>query len=107
MLVVDPEGHERWRLEGYLPKDEFRVNLEMGLARVAVMRKDWPDAERRFDAVVQNYPDSDFAPEAVYWRGVSRYKATNDHHTLGEVTEILNDRYPDSIWAKKAVPWSH
>lgn len=79
----------------------------MGLGRAAVMRKDWQDAERRYDAIVQNYPASDFAPEAVYWRGVSRYKATNDHTSLGEIAEILSGKYPDSIWALKAVPWAH
>jgi hypothetical protein len=44
---MDAEGGERWRLEGYLPKEEFQANLEMGLARVAFTRKDWADAERR------------------------------------------------------------
>ena len=36
---MDPEGHERKRLEGYLPKDEFQTFLELGLARVAFMKK--------------------------------------------------------------------
>jgi TolA-binding protein len=79
----------------------------MGLGRVAVMRKDWKDAEQRYDMILQNNPGSHFAPEAVYWRGVSRYKASNDHTALGEVAEILNDKFPDSIWAVKGVPWSH
>ena len=107
MLVTDPKGNERSRLEGYLPKDEFRVSLEMALARVAVMRKDWADAERRYKSVVENSPDSQFAPEAVYWRGVSRYKATNDHEALGEVAKIFGQKYRDSIQALKSQPWQH
>lgn len=107
VLIADPMGEERWRLEGYLSKTEFRTNLEMGIARVAIMRKDWPDAEHRYDSILQNYPDSHFAPEATFWRGVCRYKATNDHNTLGEVAETLHAKYPDSIWALKALPWSH
>jgi TolA-binding protein len=107
VLVTDPNGHERSRLEGYLPKDEFRVNLEMALARVAVMKKDWADAERRYAAVVENSPESQFAPEAVYWRGVSRYKATNDHEALGEVAQIFGEKYRDSIQALKSQPWQH
>jgi hypothetical protein len=69
---MDPEGKERWRLEGYLPKDEFRAFLEMGLARVGFMRKNFADAETRYSGVVQNHPDSKYAPEALYWQGVSR-----------------------------------
>lgn len=103
---MDPQGRERWRLEGYLSKDEFRVNLEMGLARVAAMRKDWPDAERRYDSIMEAHPDSDFVPEAMYWRGISRYMATHDHTSLEEVVKTLQARYPDSIWALKALPWS-
>jgi TolA-binding protein len=104
---MDPDGDERWRLEGFLPKDEFRANLEMGLARVAFMRKNWPDAEGRYTAIVDRFPDSKFAPEAVFWKGVCRYKATNDHNALADVADTFREKYQDSIWALKSVPWEH
>jgi hypothetical protein len=106
VLVLDSNGVERLRIEGYLPKEEFRAHLEMGLARVAFMRKQWTDAERRYAEVVERYPASKVAPEALYWRGVSRYKATNDHTVLGEVPEQLKEKYADSVWALKASVWS-
>ena len=46
VLIFDPKGVERSRLEGYLPKDEFRAWLELGLARVAFMSKAWAEAEK-------------------------------------------------------------
>lgn len=107
VLVLDSDGDERLRVEGYLPKDEFRAQLEMGLARVAFARKRWADAERLYAQVVERHADSKAAPEAVYWRGVSHYKATNDHTVLGEVATTLGERYPDSVWAMKASVWSH
>lgn len=79
----------------------------MGLARVEFMNKRWADAERRYAQVVERYPDSKAAPEALYWRGVSRYKATNDHTVPGEVPEQFKEKYADSIWALKASVWSH
>ena len=106
ILILDSDGTERLRVEGYLPRDEFRAHLEMGLARVAFMRKQWDEAERRYAQVVERYPDSKVAPEAVYWRGVSRYKRTNDHTVLGEVPGQLDETYPDSVWALKASVWS-
>lgn len=105
VLVMDPDGKERWRLEGYLSKDEFRVNIEMGLARVAVMKKDFAEAERRYAEIVDRYPDSKFAPEAVYWSGVSRYNLTHDHNVLGDVAKTFTEKYQDSIWAEKSIPW--
>jgi TolA-binding protein len=98
---------ERARNEGYLTRDEFRAWLEMGLARVAFMHKQWAEAEKRYARVVERYPASASAPEAVYWRGVSHYKATNDHTALGRVADELKEKYGDGIWAVKASPWSH
>ena len=68
VLILDSDGTERLRVEGYLPRDEFSAHLEMGLARVALMRKQWDEAERRYAQVVERYPDSKVAPEAIYWR---------------------------------------
>jgi hypothetical protein len=68
----------RYRIEGYLPNDEFRAQLELGLARVAFMAKKWSDGERLYEDIVQRYPKTAAAPEAQYWAGVTHYK-TNDH----------------------------
>ena len=107
MLIIDANGKERWRLEGYLTKDEFQAWLESGLARVAFMNKHWADAEQRYAEVSEEYPDSQFAPEALYWKAVSHYKATNDHTVLGEVAETFKNKYQDSLWAMKSLPWAH
>ncbi|MBO0722241.1 MAG: tetratricopeptide repeat protein [Blastocatellia bacterium] len=105
--MLDSDGNERWRIEGYLPKDEFRAQLELGLARVAFMHKQWAEAERRYAEVLEHYPNTKAAPEALYWRGVSRYKATNDHKILGELPGLFKEKYPDSMWALKTAAWVH
>lgn len=106
VIILDWKGNERFRMEGYLPKDEFRAQLELGLARVAFMNKNWAEAERRYAAVLDRYPDSKAAPDALYWKGVSHYKATNDHTILGELPGIFQEKYPDSIWAQKTIAWT-
>ena len=107
ILILDSDGVERHRIEGYLPNDEFRAQLELGLARVAFMNKNWADAEQRYAQVTEHYPKSKAAPEALYWKGVSHYKATNDHTVLGEMPEQFRQKYPDSIWALKTAAWTH
>lgn len=106
VLIMDAGGVERARLEGYLPRDEFRAWMEAGLGRLAFTAKKWADAERQYGEVAQRYPNTDIAPEAAYWRAVSHYKGTNDHIPLGEVAQELKQRYPDSIWTKKASVWA-
>jgi TolA-binding protein len=80
--------------------------LVLGLARVAFMRKKWKDAEQMYDEILKKYPDSTAAPEAIYWKAVSHYKGTNDHTVLGEVPKTLQQKYPDSVWTKKSIPWA-
>ena len=107
VLILDSNGVERYRNGGYLPRDEFRAQLELGLARVSFMNKDWDNAERRYSEVLERYPSSKAAPEALYWKGVSRYKKTNDHTVLGELPSQFREKYPDSIWALKTIAWEH
>ena len=71
------------------------------------MSKDFADAERRFAEVLECYPGSKAAPEALYWKGVSRYKLTNDHTVLGEMPGQFQEKYADSIWAEKTAAWVH
>ena len=107
MLLLDSAGKERVRLEGYLPNNDFVAALMSGLGRIAFVHKKYADAERWYGEVVAGFGDSHFAPEAMYWRAVSQYKATNDHMVLGKVAEEVRNTYPSSAWASKAIPWLH
>ena len=107
MVILDSNGKERFRIEGYLPKDEFRAQLELGLARVTFMSKNFAEAEKKYAAVLERYPNTQAAPEALYWQGVSHYKATNDHTVLGELPGQFRQKYPRSIWALKTAAWEH
>jgi tetratricopeptide repeat protein len=105
VLIMDANGVERYRSEGYLPVEEFRAQLELGLARVAFMSKDWAEAERRYGEVIERYPDTNAAADALYWQGVTHYKRTNDHTVLGQLPAELQQKYPDSLAALKSGAW--
>jgi len=79
--------------------------LKLGLGHAAFKREDWSEAERRFQAVVAEYPDTEAAPQALYWAGVARYKGTNDGAALAETANAFAERYKDTSWAKKASVW--
>jgi TolA-binding protein len=104
-LIVDSAGEERHRIEGFLPADDFLAQLRLGIAKAAFSRGDFPDAERRFDEIGSAHPDTDAAPEAQYWAGVSRYKATSDPAALKATFQKFQQKYRDSTWAKKASVW--
>ncbi len=104
LVVLDPDGVERHRWEGYLPADEFIGQLELAVARSAFQRELWADAERLFREVADKHPNTDFAPQAVYYAGVSKYKG-GDASALPATARTLEARYGDTSWAKKSSVW--
>jgi hypothetical protein len=87
VLPLDSKGKERVRLEGYLPNDDFVGALMSGFGRMASVHKKYADAERWYGDLVARFGNTHFAAEAMYWRAVAHYKATNDHTVLGKVAE--------------------
>lgn len=105
ILELDSDGVEHHRIEGFLPADDLLAQLMLGRARMAFQEKEWAEAERRFREIVEQLPDTDAAPEALYWAGVAPYKATGDAASLKETARAFTMRYQDSTWAKKASVW--
>ena len=64
------------------------------------------EAEREFNQIVEELPQSDAAPEALYWAGVARYKSTGDASALADTAAGFKQRYQQSTWAKKASVWA-
>jgi len=104
-LLIDPAGLERHRIEGFLPADEFLAQLHLGLGHLAFEAHRFDDAESHFEEVLRRFPDSDAAPEAQYWTGVAKYKASGDPKELGATVRALESSYGGSVWAKKASVW--
>ena len=105
ILILSPEGKEQHRIEGFLPSDDFLAQLSIGLAKAAFGRGEFADAEQRYREIVERYPNTESAPEALYWAGVSRYKGSNDGAALQETARSFKQRYTDTAWAKKASVW--
>lgn len=106
ILIVDAaaDGTVRHRIEGFLPPEDFLTQLILGLGHTAFAAGQFATAEERFRDVVDQHGFADAAPEALYWAGVSRYKATGDASALKETAKAFG-KYPDSTWAKKASVW--
>ena len=105
VLILDAAGVERHRIEGFLPADDFLAQVSLGLAKAAFSRSDFADAEQRYRAIVDAYPNTESAAEALYWAGVSKYKATNDPTALQDTARAFGERYQESSWAKKSSVW--
>jgi len=105
ILIVDERGVEHHRIEGFLPAADFLAQLKLGLAHDARERGDWVTAQKFYGELSNDPSSEDVAAEAVYWLGVSKYKATNDPSPLGATAAALRDRFPKSSWTKKSSVW--
>jgi len=105
VMVLSPEGTEVRRIEGFLPADELRGQLLLGLGYVAANKKDWAAAERWFAQAAEE-GETDAGPEGVYWVGVARYSASHDAKELAATYARLTERHRDTSWAKRAIVWA-
>ena len=106
ILMLDPTGNERHRMEGFLPVEEFVPHLELGAARIAFSSGAFEEAENQLRHIADTHPEAEVAPEALYWAGVSRYKGADDSGALKETAAALREKYPTSPWAKKSSVWA-
>ena len=105
ILVLDFYGREHQRTVGFFPPEELIPSLLLGMGKVDFDVDQFNDAIIHFDTLLAEFPNSSSAPEAVYLRGVSRYKASHDAKPLKDAYETLQSRYPASEWAKRADPY--
>jgi HEAT repeat protein len=64
-------------------------------ARRALTQKDYELAARLFDAIVTKYPRSDYAPDALYWKGFALYRNGNLDNAV-DALEAQAKRYPQA-----------
>jgi hypothetical protein len=103
MVILAPDGRERWREVGYLPPEEFLGRMNLALGRVAFDDKDFSGAAHFFQTVVDRFGAGEAAPEALYFLALARSKmsgGTNEERR--SLWKRLVEEHPRSDWAKKA-----
>ncbi len=106
IVVLDYYGKEHHRTVGFFPPEEFIPSMLLGMGKVDFDTDQFNDAILHFDALLREYARSAAAPEAIYLRGVSRYKASHDAKPLKEAYEKLKADYPASEWTRRAEPYA-
>lgn len=105
LFIIDPEGVEHHSTVGFLPPEEFIPFLLLGIAKSYFDLEKFEEAHAYLERIIEDYPQSLAAPEAVYRRGVTKYKMTHAVDGLVEAYETLQGRYPGSDWARRSEPY--
>jgi len=105
LITLSADGKEHHRTVGFLGPEELVVSLLLGLGKLFFDNENFNEALKYLDQLLLDYAKSDSAPEAIYLRGVCRYKNTHDPKPLKEGYEKLQAEYPSSEWTKRAFPY--
>jgi len=106
LIVLDHYGKEHQRTVGFLPPDEMVASLLLGIGKAGLGNDQFNEAVVQFSTLLNGYPGSACAPEAVYLRGVARYKSSHAASALKEGYQQLLAQYPDSEWTRRAEPYT-
>lgn len=105
LLVLDKQGVKHHKTVGFFWPQELIPSLLLGMGRTYFDQPDRPKAISYFEQIIASYPRSFQAPEAVYFRGVSRYIETHDAANLIAIYDHLKSEYPESEWSMRANPY--
>ncbi|MGB3212512.1 MAG: tetratricopeptide repeat protein [Desulforhopalus sp.] len=105
LAILDTNGNEIQRTIGFLGVDEFTAIMLLGIAKVRLDAGEYDTALIPLKSLLETFSESHAVPEAIYFRGVTMYKQTNNPNKLKEAYEKLLSDYPDSRWTRRAYPY--
>ena len=100
LLVADRRGTVHYRSVNFLPPEDFLDMLDIGEANACLRWAEHDRAIALLDAVTDRRSNAPLAPEAIYWRGIATYLKTHDSPAMYAVWAEIQERFPDSIWAR-------
>jgi outer membrane protein assembly factor BamD (BamD/ComL family) len=102
LIVLDTEEREHHRFTGYLPPEDFIAQIMLGKGKAEFDLDHFEQAIQCFQEILSRHPKTDAGPEAEYYLGVAKNKASHDPKELKKGLESLKRDYPNSEWTKKA-----
>lgn len=101
-ILLNPEGNEEGRTTGFLEGGGLMAFLLLGLAKSYYDMGRLDEGGECIETLTRDYPNSTQAPEGFFMRGIFRYHADHKRDHFKESFDILHERYPKSIWMKRA-----
>lgn len=99
--VLNYDGFELYRWDGFLPPPEFMARALCGYGMGYLRLKRFDQAEAIYLDVLRRFSTTYAAPEAQYYLGVARYRRDPDSDELLTQWAALRSRYPSSEYRVK------
>ncbi len=100
MYFVDIRGRSFHSVPGYLPPEDFRLTLRLGLAKILIPKGKYDDALTLLEEGLQLFPDNPLGASLLYWKIIAHYLRTWDKAAMRQGFETLRRKYPHSVEAR-------
>ncbi len=100
MYFLDQNGNSYFHFNGYLPADEFRAMLRLGIAETIMPRGRYEDIIKIIDKDIDELVDTSFYPKLLVARETARYIKIKDNSQLRKTLKEIQSKYPDSVEAR-------
>lgn len=100
IYFLNQNGNSYYHFNGYLPADEFRAMLRLGIAETIMPRGRYDDIIKLIDQDLNDFIQSSFYPKLLFARETARYIKTKDNLLLRKTLKEIQQNFPDSLEAK-------
>jgi len=100
IYFLDQNGNSYYHFNGYLPADEFRAMMRLGIAETIMPRGRYDDIINIIDKDLDELADSSFYPKLLVARETARYIKIKDNSQLKKTLKEIQSKYPESTEAK-------
>ncbi len=102
--VLDHSGRSFDFFEGFLPVEDFRVQLRLFQAAYLIPRGKYRETIKIMDEGVKLFPGNGRASALLLKKGQAVYLSARDNKAFRKVMQEIRDRYPTSLEARMW-PW--
>jgi len=102
-IVSGTDGMECERHAGFLDAEALTSFCLLALGKYYHDRREIEKAQQYIERLIIAYPQSAYAPEAVFLQGVYCYLTSHDPACLKTSLFALAQNYPDSIWVRRSL----
>ncbi|MCU0343983.1 MAG: thioredoxin family protein [Ignavibacterium sp.] len=100
IYFVDSNGNSFYHFNGFLPPEDFRIILRLGLTETIMPRGRYDDIINIVDQDIDDFKNSSSLPKLLIQRELARYIKTKDNSILKQTLKDIEKDYPETLEAK-------
>ncbi|MCZ7608972.1 MAG: thioredoxin family protein [Ignavibacterium sp.] len=100
IYFIDSNGNSYYHFNGFLPPEEFRIVLRLGLTETIMPRGRYDDIIKIIDLDIEDFKNNSSFPKLLLQRELARYIKTKDNSILRQTLKDIQKDFPYSLESK-------